>query len=63
MIEGFDVATGWSTLMFELGNGSNVDALRVSYGPGGCIDEVLFLDPLGCPAEPSSWSCIKALFR
>jgi hypothetical protein len=62
LIEGFDVASGWGTLMFELGNGSNVDAIRVSHGPDACLDEVLY-DRCPSTAEPKSWSAVKALFR
>lgn len=57
-----DVADDWDTLMFELGNGSNLDAIRVSHGPDGCLEEVLHCPPTN-PVETTSWGRVKTLYR
>ena len=57
-----DVASDWSMLMFELGNGSSLDAIRVSHGPSGSLEEVLRC-PASSPVEGVSWSRVKALFE
>jgi len=61
-LDGCDVASSWATLMFELGNGSNLDAIRVSHGNDACLEDVLRCPPTN-PVERSSWGAIKKLFR
>jgi hypothetical protein len=62
-VDGYDVAVGWATLMLDLGNGSNVDAIRLSHGSSACLNEVLYYPTGWCPVEDRSWTGIKALYR
>jgi hypothetical protein len=57
-----DVIDDWDTLMFELGNGSNLDAIRISHGAGASLAEILECPPTS-PVEESNWGTVKALFR
>ncbi len=61
-MDGFNIGSVWDVLMFELGNGSNVDAIRVSYDPDGRLDEVMYWD-LSSPVEANTWTHLKGLFR
>ena len=62
VMDGCDITPGWDVLMFDLGNGSNVDAIRISHGADSCLDEVMYW-VLYTPVETASWTELKALFR
>jgi len=64
MVDGHDAASMWGILMLEVGNGSIADMIRVSHGPGACMEEALPCEsPPPVPVESGSWSRIKSLYR
>lgn len=62
LVDGHDVAPSWAVLMFELGNGSRADAIRISHGGDASLEAVLPCEPAS-PVESSSWSRVKTEYR